>query len=313
MLRHACDVIGDPVLREGNFVFGDTDHHVRDLHRRRPVTKDKFPASWRLEDLATWLELPIPEQSHRAGADAKLTWEVLYHTMDRYGSDELLPRQQLVQRFFDEQGKPHDGLTPSATRPCGTTTGRTAATAASRSGAGLSSRTWDVRFLLSQEPFRVAAYVGHHDAFAREVLSMWGPTLDVFLVCGGQRQWPAFGAKVPQLVFHESCREYQSAPRSAATRVFAAASRSRRISAPTRSAAGRARRAAPGTTTPCAVARPRRATRPPAAPSAVRSHNATPAFSPVAHVITMIRCPRMRPPSRCSQALSWFVGRRVSP
>ena len=105
MLRHACDVIGDPVLREGNFVFGDTDHHVRDLHRRRPVTKDKFPASWRLEDLATWLELPIPEQSHRAGADAKLTWEVLYHTMDRYGSDELLPRQQLVQRFFDEQGK----------------------------------------------------------------------------------------------------------------------------------------------------------------------------------------------------------------
>ena len=123
-------------------MFGDTDHHVRDLHRRRPVTKDKFPPSWRLEDLATWLELPIPEQSHRAGADAKLTWEVLYHTMDRYGSDELLPRQQLVQRFFDEQGKPHDGLTPSATRPCGTTTGRTAATATSRGGADRSSRTW---------------------------------------------------------------------------------------------------------------------------------------------------------------------------
>ena len=108
MLGYACEQIGDPFLKADHntrVVFGDTDHHVRDLHRRRPVTKDKLPPSWKLEDLGQWLDVPVPEGVHRAGADARLTWDVLYHTMDRYGDDQLLPRQQLVQRFFDEQGK----------------------------------------------------------------------------------------------------------------------------------------------------------------------------------------------------------------
>ena len=109
MLKWACRAIDEPIDGSNNvcppFTFGDTNHHIRDLHRRRPVTKDKLPPSWSLEDLATWLGLDVPSGVHRAGIDAKLTWDVLSHNMDRYGDVDLLPRQQLVSRFFDDLGK----------------------------------------------------------------------------------------------------------------------------------------------------------------------------------------------------------------
>lgn len=84
--------------------FGDSLLHIRDLHRRRPVTKDRWPPAWSLEDIALFLGLKMPV-SHRAGPDAVMTWEVLYHTLDRYGDDSLAPRQQLVGRFFDQDAK----------------------------------------------------------------------------------------------------------------------------------------------------------------------------------------------------------------
>ena len=84
--------------------FGDTQLQIKDLHRRRPVTKDKWPAAWALEDSANFLGLPT-SQLHRAGPDAQLTWEVMYHSLDRYGDDSLTPRQQLVGRFFDQDAK----------------------------------------------------------------------------------------------------------------------------------------------------------------------------------------------------------------
>jgi hypothetical protein len=34
-----------------------------------------------------------------------LTWEVLSHTLDRYGDDTLTPRQQLVSRFLDREAR----------------------------------------------------------------------------------------------------------------------------------------------------------------------------------------------------------------
>lgn len=88
-----------------SFVFGDTIHLIRDAHRRRPVTVDKHPPSWKLLDLVQWLKIPPTLPAHRAGNDAKMTWDALYHTLLRYGDDELTPREQLVSRFFDEDAK----------------------------------------------------------------------------------------------------------------------------------------------------------------------------------------------------------------
>lgn len=85
-----------------NIVFGDTFGLIRDAHRRRPVTPDKHPPSWRLSDLVGWLKVESDEHAHRAGDDAKMTWDALYHTLERYGDDTLTPRQQLVLRFFDD-------------------------------------------------------------------------------------------------------------------------------------------------------------------------------------------------------------------
>ncbi|ESL08746.1 hypothetical protein TRSC58_03546 [Trypanosoma rangeli SC58] len=86
-------------------LFGDTFHLIRDAHRRRPVTPDKHPPSWGLEDLVQWLKIPPTLPAHRAGNDAKMTWDALYHTLERYGDEDLTPREQLVSRFFDEEAK----------------------------------------------------------------------------------------------------------------------------------------------------------------------------------------------------------------
>jgi hypothetical protein len=88
-----------------SFVFGDTIHLIRDAHRRRPVTVDKHPPSWKLLDLVQWLHIPPTLPAHRAGNDARMTWDALYHTLLRYGDDEMTPREQLVPRFFDEEAK----------------------------------------------------------------------------------------------------------------------------------------------------------------------------------------------------------------
>lgn len=88
-----------------SIVFGDTIHIVRDAHRRRPVTVDRHPPSWGLSDLVSWLKIAPTLPAHRAGNDAKMTWDVLYHTLLRYGDDDLTPKQQLVSRFFDEAAK----------------------------------------------------------------------------------------------------------------------------------------------------------------------------------------------------------------
>ncbi|KAG5502875.1 hypothetical protein JKF63_04645 [Porcisia hertigi] len=88
-----------------SFVFGDTIHIIRDAHRRRPVTVDKHPPSWKLGDLLQWLHIPLTLPAHRAGNDARMTWDALYHTLLRYGDDEMTPREQLVPRFFDEEAK----------------------------------------------------------------------------------------------------------------------------------------------------------------------------------------------------------------
>ncbi|KEG12065.1 hypothetical protein DQ04_02031070 [Trypanosoma grayi] len=86
-------------------VFGDTFHLIRDAHRRRPVTLDKHPPSWGLADLVQWLKIPPTLPAHRAGNDAKMTWDALYHTLERYGDEDLTPREQLVSRFFDVEAK----------------------------------------------------------------------------------------------------------------------------------------------------------------------------------------------------------------
>ncbi|CAJ1989473.1 Exonuclease [Leishmania donovani] len=88
-----------------SFVFGDTIHLIRDAHRRRPVTIDKHPPSWKLVDLVQWLHIPPTLPAHRAGNDARMTWDALYHTLLRYGDDEMAPREQLVPRFFDAEAK----------------------------------------------------------------------------------------------------------------------------------------------------------------------------------------------------------------
>lgn len=113
--------------------FGDTYTAIRELHRRRPVTKDKFPPSWALSELALWLELDMPDTLHRALPDAKLTWDVMFHTLDRYGDSGLSPREQLVLRYFAVEGEDRiaglaagGGGSSSSSRA----TGRVAATAA---------------------------------------------------------------------------------------------------------------------------------------------------------------------------------------
>ncbi|KAG5477015.1 hypothetical protein LSCM1_05349 [Leishmania martiniquensis] len=88
-----------------SFVFGDTIHLIRDAHRRRPVTVDKHPPSWKLMDLVQWLHIPTTLPAHRAGNDARMTWDALHHTLLRYGDDEMTPREQLVPRFFDVEAK----------------------------------------------------------------------------------------------------------------------------------------------------------------------------------------------------------------
>lgn len=88
-----------------SFVFGDTIHLIRDAHRHRPVTVDKHPPSWKLGDLVQWLHIPPTLPAHRAGNDARMTWDALYHTLLRYGDDEMTPREQLVPRFFDDEAK----------------------------------------------------------------------------------------------------------------------------------------------------------------------------------------------------------------
>ncbi|KAK7200311.1 Exonuclease [Novymonas esmeraldas] len=88
-----------------SFVFGDTIHIIRDAHRRRPVTIDRHPPSWKLEDLVQWLRVPPTLPAHRAGNDARMTWDALYHTLLRYGDDDVTPREQLVSRFFDEEAR----------------------------------------------------------------------------------------------------------------------------------------------------------------------------------------------------------------
>ncbi|CBZ27714.1 conserved hypothetical protein [Leishmania mexicana MHOM/GT/2001/U1103] len=88
-----------------SFVFGDTIHVIRDAHRRRPVTIDKHPPSWKLVDLVQWLHITPTLPAHRAGNDARMTWDALYHTLLRYGDDEMTPREQLVPRFFDAEAK----------------------------------------------------------------------------------------------------------------------------------------------------------------------------------------------------------------
>lgn len=86
-------------------VFGDTIHIIRDAHRRRPVTVDRHPPAWGLSDLVSWLNIPPTLPAHRAGNDAKMTWDVVYHTLLRYGDDTMNPKQQLVSRFFDAEAK----------------------------------------------------------------------------------------------------------------------------------------------------------------------------------------------------------------
>ncbi|CBH09742.1 hypothetical protein, conserved [Trypanosoma brucei gambiense DAL972] len=88
-----------------NIIFGDTFHLIRDAHRRRPVTLDKHPPTWGLSDLVQWLRIPPTLPAHRAGNDAKMTWDALYHTLERYGDEDLTPREQLVSRFFDVEAK----------------------------------------------------------------------------------------------------------------------------------------------------------------------------------------------------------------
>jgi DNA polymerase III epsilon subunit-like protein len=85
--------------------FADTYNVIKDLHRRRPVTKERLPPSWALQDLGLWLKLDTPPVKHRALPDAQFTWEVLLHSLDRYGDTSLTPRQQLVARFFASEGK----------------------------------------------------------------------------------------------------------------------------------------------------------------------------------------------------------------
>nr|CCC89619.1 conserved hypothetical protein [Trypanosoma congolense IL3000] len=100
-----CTLEASGMELPSNIIFGDTFHLIRDAHRRRPVTLDKHPPTWGLTDLVQWLRIPPTLPAHRAGNDAKMTWDALYHTLERYGDEDLTPREQLVSRFFDVDAK----------------------------------------------------------------------------------------------------------------------------------------------------------------------------------------------------------------
>ena len=103
MLHDGCAAVGAKI--PSTIRFGDTYNTIRDLHRRRPVTKDKQPPSWALGELGSWLGLDMAGRGlHRALPDAILTWDVLASTLDRYGDDNLTPRQQLVPRYYSADG-----------------------------------------------------------------------------------------------------------------------------------------------------------------------------------------------------------------
>lgn len=103
LIRYTLDRAGLKLPR--GVIFGDTIHMIRDAHRRRPVTVDRHPPTWGLGDLVSWLNIPPTLPAHRAGNDAKMTWDALYHTLLRYGDDTMSPKQQLVSRFFDAEAK----------------------------------------------------------------------------------------------------------------------------------------------------------------------------------------------------------------
>lgn len=103
LIKFTLEKTGIPLPK--GVVFGDTIHIIRDAHRRRPVTVDRHPPTWGLSDLVSWLNIPPTLPCHRAGNDAKMTWDILYHTLLRYGDDRMTPKQQLVSRFFDEEAK----------------------------------------------------------------------------------------------------------------------------------------------------------------------------------------------------------------
>jgi hypothetical protein len=105
MLQWHCEHDATPVAP--HYRFGNTTHLIRELHRRRPVTRSRLPPSWNLAEQALWLDIggSRGERYTRALPEAQLTWDIAYHTMDRYGDMMLQPRQQLVTRFFDAEAR----------------------------------------------------------------------------------------------------------------------------------------------------------------------------------------------------------------
>eukprot|EP00760_Papus_ankaliazontas_P003405 PhM_4_TR11602/c0_g1_i1/m.60681 len=86
-----------------SITFGDTYSIIRERHRRRPVTSDRLPPAWGLEDLRNWMRLDAVDESHRAHRalpDAKSTWQVCEETLRRYGTEYLTPKQQLSEIFY---------------------------------------------------------------------------------------------------------------------------------------------------------------------------------------------------------------------
>ena len=84
-----------------HYKFADTYNIIQDLHQRRPVTQDKHPPSYRLAEMCNWLKTKVPATIHRAGPDAAMTWQALFHTLDRYGDESRTPHQQLMLRYFE--------------------------------------------------------------------------------------------------------------------------------------------------------------------------------------------------------------------
>ena len=142
MITEHCSHYG--MALPSNIKFADTYNTVKDLHRRRPVTKEKLPPSWNLSELGLWLQLDVPSNMHRALPDAKLTWDVLWNTLDRYGDGALTPRQQLVARYFPSDGEARihrlDSGTPAPAPASGKATApATAASAAAATLGGASA------------------------------------------------------------------------------------------------------------------------------------------------------------------------------
>jgi DNA polymerase III epsilon subunit-like protein len=150
MLHESCEFYRVPF--PSHLRFGDTYNLVRDLHRKRPVTKDKQPPTWSLADLAIWLKLDMPPTLHRALPDAKLTWDVLFHTLDRYGDSSLSSRQQLVSRYFAEEGRGRlVGLDGAAARPVrGSKRSAHGQAAATASASSTASQDGDDMFDMSE-------------------------------------------------------------------------------------------------------------------------------------------------------------------